>query len=126
MNLTRTHVDLDVWKLSMDFVIELYDITDKFPVDERFGLTSQLRRAGVSIPSNIAEGAGRHSLKEFMRFLHISRGSLAEVATQLEIARRRGYFKSTEAQQRSMIRIRQMINGLVKQLAKEGGGVSKS
>ncbi len=126
MNITRTHVDLDVWKLSMDFVIEIYRITDQFPSDERFGLTSQLRRAGVSIASNIAEGAGRFSIKEFIRFLHISRGSLAEVETQLEIARRRGYIKSTESQQRTMIRIRQMINGLIKQLAREGGGVSKS
>jgi four helix bundle protein len=78
-----------------------------------------LRRAGVSIASNIAEGAGRFSSKEFIRFLHISRGSLAEVETQLEIAHRRGYIKSTDSQRHTIVRIRLMINGLVKQLGKE-------
>lgn len=109
----RSHKDLDVWKMSMDFVDELYNITDRFPDSEKFGLVSQLRRAGVSIPSNIAEGAGRFHDNEFIQFLYISRGSLAEVETQLEIARRRGYIKSTETQTTSMIRIRKMINGLI-------------
>jgi four helix bundle protein len=103
----------------MDFVIEIYNLTDKFPSDERFGLTSQLRRAGVSIPSNIAEGAGRFYVKEFIRFLHISMGSLSEVETQLEIARRRGYIESIESQRHMIVRIRQMIHGLMKQLGRE-------
>jgi four helix bundle protein len=109
-------MDLDVWKLSMDFVDELYNITDEFPAFEKFGLTSQLRRAGVSIPSNIAEGAGRFHGKEFIQFLYISLGSLAEVETQLEIARRRGYIRSIESQMNALIRIRKMINGLINQL----------
>ena len=112
----RSHMDLDVWKLSMDFVDELYNITDNFPDTEKFGLASQLRRAGVSIPSNIAEGAGRFHEKEFIQFLYISRGSLSEVETQLEIARRRGYVKSIDSSINTSIRIRKMINGLIEHL----------
>ena len=112
----KSHVDLDVWKLSMDFVDDLYNITDTFPASEKFGLVSQLRRAGVSVPSNIAEGAGRFHEKEFIQFLYISRGSLAEIETQLEIARRRGYVKSIDSLISSSIRIRKMINGLIKQV----------
>ncbi|MCX6246947.1 MAG: four helix bundle protein [Bacteroidetes bacterium] len=116
MTTIRSHMDLDVWKMSMDFVDELYSITDTFPSSEKFGLASQLRRAGVSIPSNIAEGAGRFYEKEFIQFLYISMGSLSEIETQLEIAKRRGYIKSIEPQRTTMIRIRKMINGLIKQL----------
>jgi|WetSurMetagenome_2_1015567.scaffolds.fasta_scaffold138202_2 four helix bundle protein len=112
----KSHLDLDVWKLSMDLVNDLYNLTDAFPASEKFGLPSQLRRAGVSIPSNIAEGAGRFHDNEFIQFLYISRGSLAEVETQLEIARRRGYVKSIESQITTSIRIRCMINGLIKRL----------
>ena len=118
MNGIKSHMDLDVWKLSMDFVDELYNLTDKFPDSEKFGLVSQLRRAGVSIPSNIAEGAGRFHVKEFIRFLYISMGSLSEVETQLEIARRRGYILSTETQLTSIIRLRKMLNGLIKHLTR--------
>jgi four helix bundle protein len=98
------------------FVDELYNLTDTFPISEKYGLASQLRRAGVSIPSNIAEGAGRFHEKEFINFLYISMGSLSEVETQLEISRRRGYIKSTEPLINTVIRIRKMINGLIKQL----------
>jgi four helix bundle protein len=112
----KSHMDLDVWKLSMDFVDELYNLTDTFPISEKYGLASQLRRAGVSLPSNIAEGAGRFHEKEFINFLYISMGSLSEVETQLEISRRRGYIKSTEPLINTVIRIRKMINGLIKQL----------
>jgi len=124
MNEMKSHMDLDVWKISMDFVNDLYNVTDAFPSSEKFGLTSQLRRAGVSIPSNIAEGAGRFHENEFIQFLYISRGSLAEVETQLEIARRRGYINSIESQINTMIRIRKMINGLIKQLREKGRGRS--
>jgi four helix bundle protein len=76
------HKDLDVWKKSMNLVVLIYDITSKFPSDERFGLTSQMRRAAVSIPSNIAEGAARKGDKEFIQFLMIALGSLSELETQ--------------------------------------------
>ena len=65
-----THKDLEVWKISMDFVVDVYKLTQFFPNDEKFGLTSQLRRAAVSIPSNIAEGAARKGAKEYIQFLY--------------------------------------------------------
>lgn len=80
------HKKLDVWKLSIELTIAIYEISSSFPASELYGLTSQLRRAAVSISSNIAEGAARSSLKERRRFYEISRSSLVEVDTQLETA----------------------------------------
>ena len=80
-----THKDLIVWKKSIEFVTEVYKITGSFPSEEKFGLVSQLRRASVSIPSNIAEGAARNHDKEFIQFLSVSLGSASEVETQLII-----------------------------------------
>lgn len=91
-----THKDLDIWKLSMDFVIEIYKMTNSFPSEEKFGLVNQMRRAAVSIPSNIAEGAGRKSRKENIQFLYIALGSLTELDTQLIIADRLKYYKACE------------------------------
>jgi four helix bundle protein len=88
----RPHHDLDVWKKAVKFSVQVYKITDAFPRDERFGLTSQIRRAAVSIAANIAEGAGRKSKKEFANFLSISQGSASEVETELIIAFQLGYF----------------------------------
>jgi len=82
----RTHEKLEVWKKSVDLVVEIYKLTEKFPNDEKFGLTSQIRRASVSIPSNIAEGAARNSEKEFLYFLSNAQGSASEVATQILIS----------------------------------------
>ena len=106
---------MDVWQLSMDFVVELYSITESFPNTERFGLVTQLRRAGVSICSNIAEGAARYSKKEFVHFLYYSLGSLSEVETQLEISLRLNYLKSIDQQKNTLDRIRRMLIGLIKQ-----------
>jgi four helix bundle protein len=78
--------DLRVWKEAVDLARAIYRLTATFPPDEKFGLTAQLRRAAVSVPSNIAEGSVRHSRRDFCRFLEISLGSLAEIETQLEIA----------------------------------------
>jgi four helix bundle protein len=72
MTTLKTHRDLDVWKVSMDFVVDLYKITEVFPNNEKFGLVTQIRRAGISICSNIAEGAARHHPKEFLQFLYIA------------------------------------------------------
>jgi four helix bundle protein len=85
---SRKHHDLEVWRDGLDLVSAIYRLTSSFPSDERFGLTAQLRRAAVSIPSNIAEGAARKSRLDLLRFLDIARSSLAEVETQLEIAHR--------------------------------------
>jgi len=82
----KTHLDLDVWKKSMDLVTKIYATTRNFPKEETYGLTSQIRRSAVSIPSNIAEGAARGSKKDFAHFLNISLGSLAELETQLIIS----------------------------------------
>jgi four helix bundle protein len=81
----KTHKDLEVWKKGIDLVGSVYKITKDFPKGEMYGLTSQLRRAAVSFPSNIAGGAARRSKNEFIQFLHIALGSLAEIETQLII-----------------------------------------
>lgn len=91
----RNFRNYEVWKESMDFVIEVYRTIQSFPSFERYGIADQLRRASVSIPSNIAEGASRPTDKEFVRFLHFSMGSAFEVETQLLIANRLNYI-STE------------------------------
>lgn len=80
-----THKDLIVWKKSMEVVVLVYEFVGKLPKAERFGLISQMQRAAVSVPSNIAEGAGRNSKKELLRFLYISQGSLSELNTQIQI-----------------------------------------
>ena len=88
------HKKLKIWKESMDLVIEVYELTKSFPEDERFGLISQIRRSALSIPSNIAEGAGRGGAKDFRRFLSIAKGSSSELETQLEISFRLGLINS--------------------------------
>jgi four helix bundle protein len=86
----RPHEKLDVWTKAVDFVVTVYRATSNFPSDERFGLTCQIRRAAVSIPANIAEGAARKTSKEFLQFLSIAQGSSSEVETELHIAHKLG------------------------------------
>ena len=83
--------DLEVWGVAMELVADVYQVTRQFPKEEQFGLTAQLRRAAVSVPSNIAEGHARESTKDFLRFIAIAAGSLAELETQLLIAEKLGY-----------------------------------
>ena len=113
---SRSYSDLEVWKLSIDFVKKVYQITHNFPASEKFGLINQIRRAAVSIPSNIAEGQGRNSIKEFKQFLAISLGSLAELETQLIIAKEIEYLTQNglDALLSPLDRIRKMIKGLSK------------
>jgi four helix bundle protein len=85
-----------VWQKAMDLTVSCYEITKPFPVEERYGLTSQIRRASVSVPSNIAEGHSRFHTKEFLNHLSIARGSLAEVETQLMVAQRVGFLAQVE------------------------------
>jgi len=87
----KPHRELTVWQKSVDFIIHVYELTKKFPKSEMYSLTSQLRRASISIASNIAEGAARKSPREFVQFLTIARGSISEIDTHLEIASRLGY-----------------------------------
>lgn len=86
----RNYRDLLVWQKAMHLVEEVYQLTSRFPADERFGLVAQLRRAAVSIPSNIAEGQARKSTREFVQFISLAEGSLAEVDTQLLLSERLG------------------------------------
>lgn len=82
MNDMHNYKELNIWKKSLNLAVDVYVLTQKFPAEEKFGLISQLRRCAVSVPSNIAEGAGRKSNKEFSQFLSISYGSLCEMDTQ--------------------------------------------
>ena len=86
-----SHRDLDVWNLALDWIESVYRCSESWPADERFGLTSQVRRAAVSVAANIAEGAGRKSTGEFVQFIGVARGSLAEAETHLLIAERLHY-----------------------------------
>ncbi|MCP5007151.1 MAG: four helix bundle protein, partial [Planctomycetes bacterium] len=89
--LTLNHKRLDVWKMGVSFVGIIYELTKDFPKSESYGITNQLRRASVSIPSNIAEGASRDSVKDRKRFYEIARSSLVEIDTQLEISKMLNY-----------------------------------
>ena len=110
----RTHRDLDVWKLSLDWVEAVYRCSALWPSDERFGLISQVRRAAVSVAANIAEGAGRKGTGEFVQFIGVARGSLAEVETHLLIAGRLGYLTPDQLQPllAEMERIGRMLSAL--------------
>ena len=112
----RPHRKLDVWNEAMDLVVTLYEITGAFPKTEKYALADQLRRAAVSIPSNIAEGAARQTKKEFVQFLHIAQGSASEIDTQLEVAHRLNYI-SDEAKREVDARldaIGRMLTGLIR------------
>ncbi len=84
----KPHKRLKAWQLGMNIAVDIYKASERFPVEERFGLTSQMRRSGVSVPSNVAEGAGRNTKREFINFLHIAQRSLSEFDTQLELSKR--------------------------------------
>lgn len=114
----RTHERLDVWKKAVDFVVFVYKATEDFPSEEKFGLTSQIRRASVSIPANIAEGAARTSNKEFLYFLSNSQGSASEVETELLIAFRLGFLneKTYSDLKTHLDEIGRMLSGLCQHL----------
>ena len=112
----KNHLDLDVWKKSMDLVESIYKISSNFPKDEMYALTSQIRRASVSIPSNIAEGSARNGNKEFIQFLYISLGSVSEVETQLMIAQRLKYTVNIGKELKDIVAIKKMLSGLIKYL----------
>ena len=114
--------DLDVYKKSIDFVVDIYKISESFPESEKFGLITQLRRAAVSLPSNLAEGSGRNGRKELINFLHIARGSLFEIGTQLEISQRLGFVSQDDYDKLEERRatIQRMMNALISSLRKKG------
>ncbi|ALO15749.1 four helix bundle protein [Salinivirga cyanobacteriivorans] len=116
----KTHKDLDAWKKAIEFVTRIYNISTNFPSHELYGLSSQIRRAAVSIPSNIAEGALRKGNLEFTRFLYISLSSAAEVETQLIIAKNLKYISEIDFNdlQNELETISKLIQGLIRYLKK--------
>ncbi len=116
----KTHKDLDAWKNSINLVKDIYELTKSFPKDEIYGITNQIRISAVSIPSNIAEGAGRSHNKEFIQFLYISLGSLSELETQLIISCEVKYLNIEQMNliSEKMNSIRAQISGLIKYLKK--------
>lgn len=105
------HKELDVWKKSIDLVETIYKISAEFPASEIYGLTNQIRRASVSISSNIAEGAGRNSDKELLYFLNVALGSLAEVETQVEITLRLNFISTANTIFEQITEVRKLIIG---------------
>lgn len=109
----RTHHDLDVWKDSISFCESIYVLTDKFPDKEKFGLVSQMRRAVVSISSNIAEGAARSSDKEFLKFLYYSLGSTSELETQIFLSQRLKYITDSKLLLTELYSVKKLLSGLI-------------
>ena len=122
----KNYRELEVWKLSMSFVEAIYKALKTFPPEERYGICDQIRRAAVSVPSNIAEGFGRDTPKEFAHFLSIARGSLYEVMTQLEIASRLGYLAQDSGLYPQAESIGKMLNSLKKRLAASSPASTRS
>ena len=113
-----TYKDFTVWQKSMDLVVEVYKVVKLLPKYETYGLADQMRRAAVSIPSNIAEGQGRNSTVEFIRFLNIARGSRCELDTQLQICVRLEYVKNVDVEPaiNLSVEVRKMLSSLIKKL----------
>jgi len=109
----RTHKDLEVWKRAMALARAVYELTKGFPKEEVYGLVAQMRRAAVSVPSNIAEGAARNSNKEIVQYLYVSLGSLAELDTQMVLSRELGYTRDEDIDG-SIEEVRRMVLGLIK------------
>ena len=115
MAAVNRYEDLIAWQKSYALVLRVYRLTKDFPGDERFGLTSQLRRAAVSIPSNIAEGYGRRSRQDYLRFLCIALGSTYEIQTQVRIAKDLGYHTDTTIDD-EIAELERVLNGLIRSL----------
>ena len=112
----KSHKELDAWKDSMELVVQIYNITKGFPKEELYGLTIQIRRAAVSVPANVSEGAGRNYSKEFIRFLRIAQASLSEIETLLQISLRLNYLDKGMFQsiQRRICKLNAQLSGLIR------------
>ena len=117
----KSYQDLILWQKAIGFVTDMYNMTRQFPSGEKFGIISQINRAAISIPANIAEGWGRESTKSFIPFLRISRGSIMELTTLLVIARNLGYLTEIDSNEFSsrVNELGKIINGLIKSLNKK-------
>lgn len=118
-----SYKDLIAWQKGMELVAAIYDATDGFPSNEQFGLVSQLRRAAVSVPSNIAEEKAHFSNRDFVRFLRLARGSLAEIETQILIAQQRNYIDTeiTSKLRQKIDELGRVLSGLINSLNKASG-----
>ena len=112
----KSYKELDAWKYAMDFVVEVYRLSGIFPDEEKFGLCSQVRRAAVSVPSNIAEGFGRETHADFARFLTQARGSLYEVETQLRLASHLGYIDESQIPVQQIEVVSKLVGALIRRL----------
>ena len=114
----RAHKKLNVWKMSIDLAKEIYDITGKYPREERYGIINQMRRAATSVPANIAEGAARRSKKEFAQFLSIAGGSLSELDTYLELSLVLNYLNLGEKEKidAMMTNVSKTLAGLIRSI----------
>lgn len=112
----KPHKKLRAWQLGMEIAVDVYRITESFPSEERFGLVSQMRRCAVSVSSNISEGAARKSEKVFLNFLYISLGSLSELDTQLELAKRLGFIDHSDwaALNEKLVEEDKVLSGLIR------------
>jgi len=119
MTKIKTYRDLIIWQKSLALVTEIYKITKLFPKDETYGLTAQMRRCAVSIPSNIAEGYGRNSSSDYVRFLRIAMGSLYELQTQLEISLDLKYLKTDDFKKfyESSREVERMISSMIRKIS---------
>ena len=115
----KTHKDLDVWKDSIELVVEAYQVTKGFPKEELYGLTSQIRQAVVSVPANISEGSARNYTQEFIRFLRIAQASLSEFETLLLISLKLNYLEKEMFQniQGKVFKLNAQLSGLIKAIA---------
>ena len=110
----KPHEQLEAWKFSMELAKAVYQLTATFPAEERYGLSQQMRRAAVSIPSNIAEGAGRNGAKEYLHFIGVARGSLAELETQMQLSVMLGFITADHAAFNIADRTGRLLTGLYK------------
>lgn len=115
----KDYKELEVWQKGISLALAVYEITNIFPKDEVYSLTNQIKRAVVSIPSNIAEGASRNSTKEFIQYLYIALGSASELETQMIIAEKLGYIKGENTINSEITIIRKMLNSLITSLKRK-------
>jgi len=117
----KPHKKLDVWQAAMKAAKMVYQLTNTFPSEERFGLVTQMRRAAVSIPSNIAEGAARQGKREFKNFVSMAQGSLSELDTQLDLTILLGYISEDDVKEieGQLLRVDKMLTGLIRSVEKD-------
>jgi four helix bundle protein len=123
----RDYTKIQAWRLTDDLTVAIYDATKSFPREEIYGLTSQLRRAGYSVPANIVEGAARESKRDYLHFLHIARGSLSESQYFIHLAHRLGYLSDADSTRLHGMSREALacLHGLTKSVAKEAGVISR-